>query len=120
MKVMDGKLVTGCAFALMLASPATAAVPSSVTLSHTKATAVARSNMEKETMHHVRGRKIAMISPASGHSEVHALNALEAAGYRHLTNLHAKGANFVGTAQKAGKSYDVTVGPSGSIKATIA
>ena len=61
-----------------------------------------------------------MRSPNPGHSEVHALNALEAAGYRHFTNLHAKGAEFVGTAQKAGKTYDVTIGPSGSIKATIA
>ena len=71
-------------------------------------------------MHHVRGKKVAMIGAKFGHNEVHALNALEASGYRQFTNLHAKGADFIGTAQKAGKSYDVTVTPSGSIKATLA
>jgi hypothetical protein len=76
--------------------------------------------MKKEAMHHVRARKVAMIRSRFGHSEVNALNALEAAGYRQFTNLHENGANFVGTAQKAGKNYEVTVMPSGTIKATIA
>ncbi|HWF67944.1 MAG TPA: hypothetical protein VN670_11595 [Acidobacteriaceae bacterium] len=115
---MYGKLVTGAIFTLLLASPAMAATPALAASSHTQAASHTSSSMNKETVHHVRGKKVSMIS--SGHSEVHALNALQAAGYRRLKNLHAKGANFVGTAQKAGKSYDVTVTPSGSIKATIA
>ena len=117
---MYGKLATGAVFALLLASPAMAATPASTASSHTKAASHASSTMNKKTVHHVRDKKISMISSKSGHSEVHALNALQATGYRQLKDLHAKGADFVGTAQKAGKSYDVTVMPSGSIKATIA
>jgi hypothetical protein len=53
-----------------------------------------------------------------GHREVQALNTLESAGYRQFNNLHASGTNFVATAMKAGKSYDVTVTPAGRIEAT--
>ena len=55
-----------------------------------------------------------------GHREVQALNALEAAGYRRFNNLHTSGTNFVGTAMKSGKSYDVTVTQTGRIEATKA
>lgn len=117
---MYGKLVTGAVFALLLTSPAMAATPAPAASSHTKAASHANLSTNKEAAHHVHGKKVSMFSLKSGHSEVHALNALQAAGYRQLKDLHAKGAEFVGTAQKAGKSYDVTVMPSGSIKATIA
>lgn len=117
---MYGKLVTGVAFALLLVSPGMAATSSPSIAGHVEATPHASSSMKKKAMHHARGKKVAMINSKSGRSEVHALNALEAAGYRQLKDLHAKGADFAGTAQKAGKSYDVTVMPSGSIKATLA
>jgi hypothetical protein len=117
---MYGKLVTSAVFALLLASPTMAATPVPVASSHTKAISHVSSHMNKKTMHHVRRKKVSMVSSKSGHSEVHALNALQAAGYRQLNDLHAKGADFVGTARKAGKSYDVTVMPSGAIKATLA
>lgn len=117
---MYGKLITSAAFALLLASPTMAATHSPSASTQVKGTSAVSSSMKKETKHHVRAKKVAMISPKSGRSEIHALNALESAGYRQFTNLHANGADFVGTAQKAGKTYDVTVMPSGSIKAASA
>ena len=117
---MYGKLVTGATFALLLASPGMAATSSPAPSSHVKATSNASSSMKKETLHHVRAKKISMNSSKSGRSEVRALNTLEAAGYRQLNDLHAKGADFVGTVQKAGKTHDVTVTPAGGIKASLA
>ena len=54
-----------------------------------------------------------------GDSEVQALNKLEASGYRQFKNLHAQGADFVATATKSGKTYDVTVRPSGTIDTVV-
>lgn len=65
-------------------------------------------------------RKTAKNMSIQGNREVRALNALEAAGYRQFNNLHAKGADFVTTAMKAGKSYSVTVTSAGRIEATRA
>jgi hypothetical protein len=75
---------------------------------------MATSQTDNSTVHH--RHHIAMKSANRGDREVNALNALEAAGYRQFNNLHASGRNFVATAQKAGKSYDVTVNPSGGIQ----
>ena len=54
-----------------------------------------------------------------GDSEVQALNKLEASGYRQFKNLHAQGADFVATATKSGKTYAVTVRPSGTIDTVV-
>jgi hypothetical protein len=64
--------------------------------------------------------RMAKATRPRGHREVHALNTLEAHGYRRLAGLHAQGSDFVATAQKNGKSYRVTVTPSGTIRAVPA
>ena len=65
--------------------------------------------------HHRQMKKISM----RGDSEVQALNELEASGYRQFKNLHAQGTDFVATATKSGKTYDVTVRPSGTIDTVV-
>ena len=51
--------------------------------------------------------------------QVQALNKLEASGYRQFENLHARGADFVATATKGGKTDAVTVRPSGTIDTVV-
>lgn len=75
-------------------------------------TASAKTMATKTTAKKVTHRhhsKTARNISTRGDREVSALNALESAGYRQFANLHAKGHEFVATAMKNGKSYDVTV-----------
>jgi hypothetical protein len=117
---MYRKLIAGTACLILLASPVAAATNATATASQSKVAGHSSTSMQKKTVRHTHRKKIAMNTSTRGDKEVNALNSLEAAGYRQFANLHAMGAGFVGTAQKAGKIYDVTVMPSGSIKAARA
>ncbi len=113
-------LITGAACAILLAAPAAAMTPNTANVSHTNVATSPSTSGNKTATHYGHRNRLARNSSTRGDREVHALNALEAAGYRQFTDVHARGANFVATAQKAGKSYDVTVMPSGNIRATNA
>ncbi len=123
-------LFAAAASAMLLTAPALAAATTqhavhaqAKTAAKTQAastkTASSKAVPAKTTRHHHRS-KIARNMSVRGDREVRALNALESAGYRKFNNLHASGTNFVATAMKAGKSYDVTVTPAGSIEANKA
>lgn len=74
-------------------------------------------------MHHHKmaksehGKKTAVNESPQAAQEVRALNTPGSTGYRQFSNLHADGSDFVATATKAGKSFDVTVSPAGQIEA---
>jgi hypothetical protein len=117
---------------LLLASPAVAMTPKAGMIhaktpaatqtaakkpaARPKTTTASATAVKKPMRHHRVAKKVAM----RGHREVAALNALESNGYRQFANLHAQGSDFVATANKNGKSYDVTVAPSGAIQAASA
>ena len=109
--------LTGTAAALLLTSAAVGA-PAATTGSGHAAITQTDHNTKSKT-HHRHHNHLAKKASIRGDNEVHALNVLEAAGYRQLNNLHAQGLDFVAKAEKAGKSYNVSVTPTGSIKATI-
>lgn len=112
-------VITAACIAL-LAAPAVAATSNaSVAHNHIQTAAKSVVHTRNAARRHHRDR-LATKSSTRGDGEVRALNALEAAGYRQFNNLHVQGANFVATASKAGKSYTVTVMPSGSIQANKA
>lgn len=109
---MSTKLLIAATAAILAASPALAATQAA-SKSHAAAITSEKTKMHH---HHRMARKVSM----RGDAEVRALNVLEAAGYRQFNDLHARGRDFLATASKAGKFYDVTVMPSGSINANIA
>lgn len=112
---MNRKMTTGLASALLLmAAPACAATPS-----HAGTTAP-QTKVQKAATH------VAAMQTASwtnteattlGDREVHALNALELAGYRKAKNLHPQGQNIVATAEKSGTIHSVIVTPEGKVRA---
>lgn len=117
-------LLAAAASTMFLAAPALAATHPARAQSQTAAkttpakAAPAKSASAKIThRHHSR---MARNVSTRGDREVRALNALESAGYRQFANLHAKGHEFVATAMKGGKSYDVTVTGADRIEATRA
>ncbi|MGC8535928.1 MAG: hypothetical protein ACP5QR_10425 [Rhizomicrobium sp.] len=63
--------------------------------------------MHKAAWHHK--------AASTGEREVHALNLLEAAGYRSITGVHPKGMNVMATAVKAGKTQNLTITSAGKI-----
>lgn len=99
--------------AVLLAGPAIAMTPDMASKG-----SIAASQADTGAIH--RAHRISVSRSTRGNREVNALNALEAAGYRQFDNLHADGRDFVATAHKAGKSYDVTITPSGAIQASNA
>ncbi|HEX4105500.1 MAG TPA: hypothetical protein VHX92_04650 [Rhizomicrobium sp.] len=110
--------LAAAAGAMLLATPAMAAT----TITHTThaQSATATNVKSAKATHHRHHQKMTMNMSARGDREVEALNRLESAGYRQFDNLRHKGAGFVATAMKSGKSYDVTITPAGRIDATRA
>lgn len=119
-KISGKILVAAAAGAMLLTAPALAA-------NAAKPPAHAHAQPMKSTkttsakpMHHRHAKKVSMNMSTRGDREVRALNALESAGYRQFDNLHRKGGEFVATAMKSGRSYDVTITPAGQIQAARA
>lgn len=109
----------------MKAKTATTKTATTKTASAKTASNESAKTSAKAVHHHKMARtehrkKTAENVSVQGNREVDALNTLESAGYRQFDNLHANGANFVATAMKSGKSFDVTVTPAGQIEATKA
>lgn len=117
---MHSKLLAGAACALLLTSPALAIAPNSASASHAHVAPPTASVKHKTALHHSARRMAIVMQSAHGDREVNALNALEAAGYRGFADLHSKGSDFIATAHKNGKMFDVTVRPGGKIAATNA
>ena len=106
------KTKTGSTKAAPTKTASTKATPSKIASAKTMSHEIA---ITKATHHH--HAKMAKNVSVQGDREVRALNALESAGYRQFNNLRANGTDFVATAMKAGRSYDVTVTPQGRIEA---
>lgn len=119
--MMPANFLAFTAAALLIVSPAFAATSRtsahhSATTKHASITMTKMTTASSRTDHSRMAKKVSM----RGDSQVRALNALKSHGYRQFTDLHAKGGDFVATARKNGKLYDVTVLPSGQIRATSA
>jgi hypothetical protein len=120
---MNRRFLIGIAGALLLASPTLAAVPVKDThkMRAEQPSGVHRiANVQTQGTRMTQGKREIMRAyrprVTQGDREVSALNSLEAAGYRNFDNLRASGHDFVATATKAGKTFDVTVLPSGKIQ----
>ena len=76
-----------------------------------KAAAHKKTMHKKAAMHHAAKHKQAML----GSREVFALNALEAAGYRHFKDMRASGSDIAVTTNKTGKSETLLITPAGKV-----
>lgn len=118
---MSANFLACTAAALLIVSPALAATSQitahhSATVKHASTTTTKKAVISSRMNHNRMAKKVSM----RGNEEIRALNALESHGYRQFNDLHAKGADFVATARKNGRLYDVTVMPSGHIRAASA
>jgi hypothetical protein len=120
---MYRQLVIGVACATFLATPVLAMASDTRDAGHARVpihlSAQTHHNVAAHSeRHRFRMQRLSMMKSSRGDGEVNALNSLEAAGYRKFTGMRSQGDNFAATAWKAGKRYEVTVTPSGVIRAS--